>query len=357
MSPTTRPPCLLLRASLGLAGLLLALAAAPAPAQAQGRGCREAETRMDDVQRQLDHARDMLRDCRSAEPRKFYDGATDALRRARDESGRGECRRAAILTETALRLAARAVDACREGDGEQDQLGRYLDRTDGYLREAADAARGSGGECETLLRVAAEDQRKARDAFRGDRLRISLKLTLRSQELCERVLACVEEGGVQGEIPVQNALLRTDHVLKETERLLRDRSGGEQALTILGSGRRMQEQSWRSFRAGRFGLALGLTRQARSMANQSLLELDVDLDRDEVARLVAGADEFVSRLESTADPEASEARTLLRRAREQIDGARAALAGDDLRGALVHARAASGLATDAASRLETDEDR
>ena len=153
---------------------------------------------------------------------------------------------------------------------------------------------------------------------------------------------------------MERNLVETDRLLDEARRVIRAESAEAPPVVAetLDRAGEMQAQAWRQLRAGRPGLALQLTRQARLLATRALDRVDVEIDRSEIEPLIASTGELLDRLVETArdggDPGLRED---LVRARRLLDDARASLDAGRARDALGSVRAASMLALQVSERL------
>jgi|GEM_PF-3652939 len=326
--------------------LIVATLAGALAVPAEASRCREVDAAFAQAEAQMERAERNLRECSVPEAKALVQSAFKNFKRGREEAGRGNCRRAQLMLEAAVKLARRAADVCQEGDRHRERLGQILHKTDRILGEAevrvgADDSR----ECRRFLHAALQEQRRAKQNFRSERLRLSLALTLRAQSLADRVFQCLERGDAGGEASLDRDLERTDRFLSDTEELVRGAKDPRLGEAILADARRIQDQARRQARRGRnVGLALRLTRQARNLAARSLTIGGGHLDSEDVDQMIAGTAALVEKLDEAVGGGEGRAGKLLRRAHRLLDEARRARADGDLREAFSRARAGSSVA-------------
>jgi hypothetical protein len=204
-----------------------------------------------------------------------------------------------------------------------------------------------------MLAAARRQQRNAWNAFRDQRPRLALKLTLMARETGRRAVRWGQGLGPQDPARAERELTLTDRLLQEAERVLERGEGREGLPPTLNLARRIQAQAWAQARAGRAGLALRLTRQARRMVSGALGRTDVAPLRGEIQAMIGTTAELIDRLfQDAAEAGQSQAIRRLTRAENLLEEAQAAFRRGEFRQAVGAIRTASALALDVSESLE-----
>ncbi len=333
-----------------LAAVVVILAwAGPAAAQCNSRQELERAAEL------IDRARDEVARSPVAEAKELLRAAESRLRQGGDQAARGNHDNACKLARVAQELALKAADVARRGNRVVAELENILARSDDLIADTAGrVGRGGPPEAERILKLAFKQQDQAKRAFRTDRLRLALKLTLMARDTATRALRLTQGRPAEDAGFIGRSLDETDRLIAEAARVAGEGAGGrpDHAEDLLARARRLQAEGRRHLAGGRPALALQLTRQARLFAIRALDQVDVDLDAADVEGMVEITGELLDRLaEAAVESGDTGARDLLRRAQRLLDDGRASLAKGDVREALGSARAASALALDVAERL------
>jgi hypothetical protein len=190
--------------------------------------------------------------------------------RAKTELAAEHCRIAMDLTRSARDRVARAIALVRGLPSSLPDRARVqLERT----REIIDRARDRIEECnddraQAMLRVAAEMQVRAEEAFRSDRFLASLQLTISARE---RALRALRLCNVQDNLHenAERALHRTDEVISRARDQVSE-NDSERARQILSQGVELQGRAYAEFRAEHFEASLRLTQSARAHAYRAI---------------------------------------------------------------------------------------
>lgn len=303
----------------------------------------------------LDRARDIVERSEIREARELLRAASTRFSEAKERLRANRPGDACLLARAAQQLALRAVDMAQNGRAGVGEIERILARTREVLQDAASGAADSDVPAASrLIELAFDQQRQADTAFRAGRYRLALKLTLLARTTADRARRLAEGRPIEDRRDVERNLAETDRLLDEAGRVIG--SEGAEAprvlAEILDRAVEMQAQAWRQLRAGRPGLALQFTQQARLLATRALDRVDVEIDRSEIEPLLASTGELLDRLgETVRDGGDSSLREHLVRARRLLDDARASLDAGRARDALGSVRAASVLALQVSERL------
>ncbi len=337
-----------------MVGAVLLVLALAAPAWAAGPPGRcDPEVAIAQAEQVLEVARDAVGRSPVREASELLLAARDRLGDAGGLNRRGQGARACMMAQVSIKLSERAVELARRGDRSLAELENILDRTDEFLRDAADDVGASNSaQARRLLRAAAEQEKEARGAFRSGHPRIALKLTLMARDAADRARRVSTGGEAVRAGDLEKFLGETDRLLEEARGVVAGDNSAGGAGEILDRAGKMQGEARRHLQGGRPALALELSRQARFLGLRALGNVDVAPDAKDVETLAASTSELLDRLRAEAQGAGDDgARSLLAKASRLLDEARADLASGETREALGAVRAASALALDVSARL------
>ena len=334
-----------------LVAVLAALVGLSAVASAQCNSRQELERAATLIER----ARDEVGRSPVPEAKELLRASENRLRQGSDRANHGDHDNACRLALVSQQLAMKASEVARRGNRAVTELEDILARTEELLSDVAGAVDTAGPpEARRLFKLATSQQDEAKRAFRSDRLRLSLKLTLMARDTASRSLRLAEGRPPEDGRFVEKSLDETDRLISEATRVLEESGDADSGpgKDLLARARRLQHEGRRHFDGGRLPLALQLTRQARLFAIRALDQVDVDLNTGDVESMIEVTGELLDRLrEAAVEAKDGQARDLLDRAGRLLADARAALQKDQPREALGSVRAASALALDVAERL------
>jgi hypothetical protein len=340
------------------AGVLFAAVLAGAGVLAGGVGTARAQCDWElEVERALqtiEKASDVVARSDIPEAVELLQTARIRARQATDRGRNGEREFACKLARVSQDLARRAAETAERGLRMLEQVEQMLRKTDDMLREAASrVGESDAGEAMRMMGVARDQEQEAWSAFRSRRSKLAVKLTLMARETADRALRLAEGGGPDAAGFVERQLHRTDRLIEEAARRLRENDAAADPGALLAGAQRLQTQAKRQFRRDHPQLALGLTRQARLVVRRILDRSDVQPETGDVRALIETTDALVAELRDMATDDGNErALGLLARADRLLQDARRALDAGSPRDALTAARTASALALDVSDMLE-----
>jgi hypothetical protein len=177
-----------------------------------------------------------------------------------------------------------------------------------------------------------------------------------ARETADRALRLAEGRGPDAAGFVERQLHRTDRLLEEAARRLRENDAAADPGALLAGAHRLQTQAKRQFRREHPQLALGLTRQARLVVRRVLDRSDVQPETADVRALIETTDALVAELRDAAAGDGNDrALELLARAERLLQDGRRSLDAGRPRDALTAARTASALALDVSDMLDKGE--
>lgn len=271
---------------------------------------------------------------------------------AEDRARRGERERACLLARVSQQLARKAAEVTRRGTEGVARLEEMLRRTDDFLEDSsATVSNNPSEEAKKMLAAARRQQRNAWAAFREQRPRMSLKLTLMARETARRAAYQGQGGEDAGRVELELGV--TDRLIQEAERTREQGQNGEEPPLSLNLAKRFQAQAWVQWRDQRPGLALRLTRQARELVSRALGTPDVAPLRRGIRSMIATTSALIDRLlEDAVEGSQEQAVRRLTRAESLLEEARTAFSRGELRRAVGSVRAASALALDVSEMME-----
>lgn len=334
--------------------ILLGLAVMAAPVPSEAAPC-DPRLELDRAADLIDRARDIVERSETREARELLRAAATRLAEGKEKLRAHRPEEACLLARAAQQLTRRSVDMAQNGRAGVGEIERILARTREILEDMAVEVEGFDvAAASRLIEVAFDQQRQADTAFRASRYRLALKLTLLARTTADRARRLAEGRPVEDRRDVERNLVETDRLLDEARRVIRAESAEAPRVVMeaLDRAGEMQAQAWRQLRAGRPGLALQLTRQARLFATRALDRVDVEIDRSEIEPLIASTAELLDRLgETLRDGGDSAHQEQLVYARRLLDDAKASLDAGRVRDALGSVRAASVIALQISERL------
>lgn len=313
--------------------LLLCLVVSVRQANAQ-IGREEVRVELERTDRALERARGDLAEHPCVQGQALLQRAGDLQRRAwarflaNNPAGMREAR---VLTGEARRFIQQSIRACEVDTRAHEALRELFDSTEEMARGAGPDVRASGDvEATRLLDAGLERLQKAREAYRADQFRLSLRLLSVARNLVQRALGRTHGEGPVSRRGVEAALDRTELFLSQV-RLALASSSSAPAKGHLDRAAEHQQRAREFARAARFGMALRSTALARSSALEAHWTLQSGPEKAQI-------EEALEMVEASFEDAATEirisgggdGRAILDRVREEIDGARAALAGGDL---------------------------
>ena len=300
---------------------------------------------------EIDRARAVVQRSGVREAAQLLEAAGKRLMEAKRRADNRQMELACANLRAAANLVHKAVEMASRSDVLWSELENQLGRTDDLLRDTAGVLRSCAApETDRLMTTAMRQQEEAWRAFRTQRARMALKLTLTAREQTNRARRFCEGDAAGNAETVEAELAQTDRYLEEAARLLDERrEGGAEAIRPASN---LQDRAWESFREDRFLLALRMTRSARGLARNAVGDLDVAPQAEDVEALIETVSEqLVDLLEEAEERRDDQALRRLRQAGGLLEEARRLLDGGKVREALGSARTASALASDAEEAL------
>ncbi|MBU1319787.1 MAG: hypothetical protein KKG33_09595 [candidate division Zixibacteria bacterium] len=277
---------------LGIATLFGILFVPISSAQVSSNAERELEI----TERLIDRAADAVREAGSVIGYQHLERAVELQRGARDAYREGTHRRASTLTLMAREQAKKAIGAIQMSDENSSLVSREIERTDDVLKKAHDQVRESNDQnAVSLLERASKTQTDGKEFFRGNRLKIALKATLKARDTAKKAIE------IAGRQPNQTNRLRReidrtdDLIAKALERATQLESNG-QVHMLLENARASQLIARERFESGDHQSALNQTTRARDVAKQALAKMETDVQPERIEKLLQQNDRLIENL-------------------------------------------------------------
>lgn len=245
------------------------------------------------------------------------------------------------LTFAAREQAMKAIGAVQVSDYNSATVGRQIERTDDVLKRARDKAGRTGSQkAVSLLESAIKTQIEAKEFFRGNRLRIALKATLKARESAARAVDVAGSDRYNAYL-VERELHRTDELIAKAVEMAEELGSNGPIHGILENAREMQSQAYLSFRSDNMRAAMNKTSRARDIARKALKRMERDFQPERIERFLHHNDRLISGVsEVLSEVPNADAERLLEIAIEHQETASAAFSRGDLQTAIVEAKAA-----------------
>lgn len=291
-------------------------------------------------------------DERNVAARKFIQEANDQLQRGRNHMREHMFAVALQLANASHALSTRAITMLKRDALTTDFVLREIERTEGTLERVADRA-GDGDDRRALafLDDARSLQQRARASMNAGELRLALEQTTRAREIATRTMRVLDQTAAPERDEVARALQFTDDLIESA------RDIGGQPAPGLDEALRIQSHAHDEFAGGHNRQAMRLTMRAREILRDAVRAFDHPVAPEAVEEGLARTDDLIARLADAVEATGSDgdAPSLLKRARERQESARAFLASGDTRRALALTRVAASLAREGLHRLGNEE--
>jgi len=251
---------------LGIAILFGILSVPMSSAQMSSNTERELEI----TDRLIERAADAVREAGSIIGSQHLDRAVELQHGARNAFRSGTHRRASTLTLMAREQAKRAIGSIQMSNENSSLVRRAIERTDDVLKKAHDQVRESKNQnAVSLLERASKTQADGKEFFRGNRLKIALKATLKARDTARKAINVAGQQSGQTN-RLRREIDRTDDLIaKAMERATQLKSNGQVHMR-LENARASQLIARERFESGNYQNALNQTTKAREAAKQAL---------------------------------------------------------------------------------------
>jgi hypothetical protein len=319
-------------------------------ASASGQSRDQVTGDLEETDRIIERADEVVKETGSEIGFSYLEHARELQGRAW-EAHRGEAYgMARKLTFAARENAMKAIGAVQVSDYNAATVGRQIERTDDVLKRAQDKVGLTGSQkAVSLLENAIKTQIEAREFFRGNRLRIALKATLKARESAVRAVEIAGSDRYNAYF-VERELHRTDELIAKAADMAEELGSNGVIRGLLGNAREMQSQAYVSYRSDDMRAAMNKTSRAREITRKALKRMEKDFQPERVERFLHHNDRLISEVsEVFSELPNAEAERLLEIAIEHQKAASAAFSRGDLQAAIVEAKAARELVSKAQS--------
>lgn len=275
----------------------------------------------------LDIARNLQHDAREAFHGHHYVLATGKMRLARETTGR-----AVELATAELRLL--------------DQVRHLIAENHDLSARARGVVSASGNpEAARLLDAGLELLQRGQRAFHDHEFRAAVRLSLFGRDLVLRAMRTVEGDAGLDESRVRDEIQRTADFLREAAG-----ADGPASARRFDEAGRLQARAEQELRGKRLAQARRLTLRARELVLDVLRDESQAPDASDVHTHIARVEARYERVAEALGRGKGRERRLLTEARNHLDAAQSAAAGDDPRRALAEAQLANSLLDQIESR-------
>jgi len=261
--------------------------------------------------------------------------------------------RAAQFTKNARNQAKKAIGILQNAEQNHGIVMRELERTDDEITRSRDVVRQSGSDnAFAVLESSIKVQTEAKEYFRSNRLKISLTATLKARETARKandLAAFVLEASDR----LESELAKTDNLIETALEVATDLGVNGSALDLIHQAQEIQRQAHAEFKSGRLRASKILTDRARSLAQRALNEMETQLQPGRVKSFIEKTEAIILEAREFLDVHSnSQAENLLDKAEEHQASAQSSLASENVKKAIVEAKAARDLANRALNLLE-----
>jgi hypothetical protein len=337
--------------------LTLLIASRPAGAQTDPQDRLAAE--LDQTDRVLDEAREVVAASENQRARTVLDHAKELQGTARGLFARCDrdhlvaCEGAARATTRARRQAFYAIRVAREQSSLEQQVTRTIERASHLYDEARRQMAGEelSPRAETLLDEAQAQLERARERYQARQFAVALELAQTAERLLRQALDLGERGEV-GPERVRHELERTARLIERARPII-EGSGNDQAARHLERGLELQGRAHAELAAGRLLVALRLTREAREQVHRALRRSNDLADRDAVIQAIHQTERLIERTAPVVRAsDDQDAIRLLEAGIQHQEQARSLLAEERFPAALAQTRVARNLVLEASQRVD-----
>ena len=317
---------------------------------ASGQSRDQVTGDLEETDRIIERADEIVKETGSEIGLSYLEHARELQARAWEAHRGGAYGMSRKLTFAAREQAQKAIGAVQVSDYNGATVGRQIERTDDVLKRAQDKVGLTGSrKASSLLESAIKTQIEAREFFRGNRLRIALKATLKARESAAR---SIEIAGADrfNAYSVEREFHRTDELIAKATDMAEELGSNGAIRGLLENAREMQSQAYMSFRSDNMRAAMNETSRAREITRKALKRMEKDFQPERIERFLHHNDRLISEVsEVLSEIPDAEAEKLLETAIEHQETANAAFSRGDLQTAIVEAKAARELVNKAKS--------
>ncbi len=292
----------------------------------------------------IERAADATRKAGSIMANQHLDQAVRLQVEAKDSFRRGMFRKSYKLTMYARDQVNRSVAILKSSERNDAIVRRALERTNEILARADEAITESGSlKAASLYETSRKTQAEAMEFFRGNRLRIAFKATLKARDIARRAIAAANSN-IDNEGRARRELDKTDDLIsKAREQSIRLGANGNVS-QLLTNAEDIQLRAWESLATGKFRVSLKQTMNARDVTKRALGIMERSSQPDRIETLLKQNQRLIDRLRDVlSDTPDSRASDILETAIAHQENATLAFRSNNLQTSMVEAKAARDL--------------
>ncbi len=301
----------------------------------------KVEDELEKTENVIERAQEAVRESGSAIAEQHLNNALKLQTAAWDRYRSNRLIQAANLTRNAREQAMKAIGIVQSADQNNQMVRREIERTDELIRKSEERVRVSRNEkAYSLIESAQKTQTEAREFFRSNRIKIALTVTMNARETARKAFE-LADAIENSQDRLERELDRTEQFIRKARETAAEMEVGDNTEVLLQRAEEIQGRARAEFGAKQFGIALERTKQARELALNALKLMEQEIQPERLRRFLEKTDKEIERLRTklSQNPKAQGER-LLDAAVQHQESARAALAANDLRRAVVEAKAA-----------------
>ncbi len=302
------------------------------------------ERELEKTDEMIERAADASRNAGSIMANKHLENAVKLQREAKRAYRGRMFQKSYKMTMSARDQINKAVAILKNSENNDSVVRRALERTNEILAQADEAITESGSlKAGSLFETSQKTQDEATRFFRGNRLKIAFKATLKARDIARRAIIAANSD-INNEGRVRRELERTDELISRAREQSVQLGANGEVSQLLTNAEGIQSRAWESLTAGRLRVSVKQTMNARDVTKRALGIMERSSQPDRIESLLKQNHRLVERLKDilTDTPNPGVSR-ILEAAIAHQDNAIAAFKSKDFQTSMVEAKAARDL--------------